>query len=111
MTIKKKFWIGLPTVCLLLAIAFVYRTNLIAVAIRVCDRSPRAEGDSPAVVRPGPLAPDAEEAPKVQPGTGRNAASAPKCQWPDNFNLDVNIKLAPPEVPEKIKGPTPGEER
>ncbi|MGD0898346.1 MAG: hypothetical protein ABR915_10960 [Thermoguttaceae bacterium] len=112
---KKKHWIGVPTICLLLAIggvtAFIYRAELIAAAIRACDRSPNADSASPVAFRPAPLAPNAEEAPKVQTGTGGNAASLPKCQWPDNFSLDVNIKLAPPEVPEKIQGSTPGEER
>jgi hypothetical protein len=33
----------------------------------------------------------------------------PKCKWPDNFKLDMNIRLDAPEVPEKIKGPLPEE--
>jgi hypothetical protein len=56
-------------------------------------------------VRPGPLAPDADEAPLAQPGGGGNMANLPKCNWPKDFKLDMNIKLDVPEVPEKIKGP------
>jgi hypothetical protein len=46
-------------------------------------------------------------APLAQPEGGGAAASLPKCKWPENFKLDMNIKLDTPEVPEKIQGPTP----
>jgi hypothetical protein len=100
MATKKRFWIGVSAVFVLV---------LIGAALGISYRWGGGVFGYHRYVRPGPLAPNADEAPLAESGAGGTPASLPKCKWPDNFKLDMNIKLDAPEVPEKIKGPLPEE--
>jgi hypothetical protein len=96
MTTKKRLWIGVSAVLVLVLIGGGVGASYYWLSHYRCPA-------------PGPLAPDADEAPLAQSGAGGAPASLPKCKWPDNFKLDMNIRLDAPEVPENIKGPLPEE--
>ena len=97
MATKKRLWIGMSAVLVLVLIGGgVGASYYYWLSHHRCTA-------------PGPLAPDADEAPLAQSGAGGTPPSLPKCKWPDNFKLDMNIRLDAPEVPEKIKGPLPQE--
>jgi hypothetical protein len=96
MATKKRFWIGASAVFVLVLIG-----GGVGISYYWLNHHH--------VTAPGPLAPDADEAPLAGSGAGGLPANLPKCKWPDNFKLDMNIKLDAPEVPEKIKGPLPEE--
>jgi hypothetical protein len=60
--------------------------------------------------RPGPPAPNAEEAPKLEETMGRNASAktpAPKYEWPTDFNLPMDNRVEVPEVPEQLQAANP----
>ena len=69
-------------------------------------------GFRPQEIRPKPPAPDAPKARSWTPEAKKPfEEQVPTYQWPDDFELPLQIIIEDvPEVPERIKGPSPMEE-